>query len=616
MATLVPQLSSVNVQPTADTAECIHQAVRKQAIRRPNAIAVTAGDQVMTYRDLESCANRLARQLRAAGVGADVPVGLCLPRGLEMVVGALGILKSGGAYVPMDPAYPAERLLFTLEDACAPVLVSNSAMARRLSSANCEFIILDALEAFAEPDDPPESRSNPSDLAYIVYTSGSTGTPKGVEITHAGLSNLAAWHGKAFAVTPQDRASHLAGLSFDAAVWELWPYLAAGASLHLADDGTRSSPDLLRDWMLERAVTIGFAPTPIAERLVLLEWPGNTPLRILLTGGEALRRRPPAGLPFQLVNNYGPSECTVVATSCVVSADGPSGGHPPIGKAIANLHTYVLDEQLEPVAAGCLGELYIGGAGVARGYRRRPALTESRFLRDPFRREADARMYRTGDLVCLRSDGLLEFHGRIDDQVKIRGYRIEPNEIVTLLDRHPAIRQSVVIAREDEPGDKRLVGYIVLRRETAATAAELREFLRHSVPEYMIPAVFVKLDTLPLTPNGKTDRAALPVPDANNIVTDAPAADDSTTDLQCRIAAIGAALLERESISIHDNFFLMGGHSLLGAQLIANLRAAFGVEVSLRMLFAAPTVAGMAEEIDRLLRNGTAPAQVRQTSNL
>jgi len=602
MATLVSQLSSVHVPGIADTPQCVPQAVSRQAMRWPNAIAATSGDQVITYRELESCANRLARRLCTAGVSTDVPVGLCLPRSLEMVVGALGILKSGGAYVPMDPAYPAERLLFALEDTCAPVLVSNAEIARRLSSAKCEFVILDSLELSAEPDDFPENRSQPADLAYIVYTSGSTGTPKGVEITHAGLSNLVAWHREAFAVTAKDRASHVAGLSFDAAVWELWPYLTAGASLHLADDVTRSSPELLRDWMLERAVTIGFAPTPIAERLIGLEWPMNTPLRILLTGGEALRRRPPAGLPFQLVNNYGPSECTVVATSGVVLTKSESGGSPPIGKTIANVHTYVLDERLEAVAAGRLGELYIGGAGVARGYHRRPALTESRFVRDPFCREAGARMYRTGDLVRLRPDGQFEFHGRIDDQIKIRGYRIEPSEIVAALDRHPAVLQNVVIAREDEPGDKRLAAYLVVRSQIAVTAAGLRDFLRRSLPEYMIPAVFVKLDCLPLTPNGKTDRAALPVPDTNNMVTDAPAPDDSTTALQRRIAGIAAALLERESIGIHDNFFLLGGHSLLGAQLISNLRGAFGVEVSLRTLFTAPTVAGLAEEIGRLLR--------------
>ena len=564
---------------------------------------MTAGTQVITYGELERQAGALARRLRSAGVGAGVPVALCMPRSVEMVIGALGILKSGGAYIPMDPSYPPQRLAFTLEDAGAPILVADCQTARLLQCVKCETIVLDAAEASAAEDvfSPPEVQ--PSELAYIVYTSGSTGTPKGVEITHASLSNLVAWHCRAFSVTAQDRASHVAGLSFDAAVWELWPYLAAGASLHLADDMTRSSPELLRDWLLERAVTIGFAPTPIAERLMTLEWPARTPLRVLLTGGEMLRRWPRANLPFQLVNNYGPSECTVVATSGAVSANGHGAGLPPIGCAIDGAHTYVLDEQLQQVRSG---ELYIGGAGVARGYRRRPDLTAARFVPDPFRNDPEARMYRTGDLVKVLLDGQLEFLGRVDDQIKIRGYRIEPNEIMAALSRHPAIRESLVIAREDAPGDKRLIGYLALQPESSATAAELRAFLRRSLPEYMIPAAFVALDSLPLTAHGKIDRSGLPAPDPKNTLQDAPQPEAGVTDLQAQIGRIAAALLERESIGIHDNFFLLGGHSLLGAQLIAKLRSTFSVDISLRALFANPTVAGLAGEIGRLTANQAA----------
>jgi len=597
MATLASTMAISNTNAAPHLVTSVPEAVTERAARRPHAVAVTAGNHVITYSELERQANRLAHRLISAGAGPGVAIGLCLPRSLEMVVGALAILKSGAAYVPMDPAYPADRLLFTLEDACAPVLISDPANARRLENPDCETIVVDGPDAPVGDEDFTPPRIRASDLAYVVYTSGSTGTPKGVEITHANLSNLVAWHCRAFAVTAQDRASHLAGLSFDASVWEMWPYLAAGASLHLADDVTRLSADLLRDWLLERAVSIGFVPTPIAERLIALEWPSHTPLRILLTGGEALRRWPPADLPFELVNNYGPSECTVVATSAAVTADARRSGLPPIGSAIDGGYTYVLDEQLRQVRSG---ELYIGGAGVARGYRGRPELTAARFVRDPFRGDADARMYRTGDLVRVLPDGQLEFMGRVDDQIKIRGYRIEPNEIVAALGRHPAIRESMVVAREDVPGEKRLIAYLVMQPDSSVLAGELRDFLRQSLPEYMIPAIFVTLDAVPLTRNGKINRRALPPPDAANTLGDAPAADGFVSDLQRRIGGIAGALLERESIGINDNFFLLGGHSLLGAQLIVNLKKAFGVEIPLRALFANPTVAGLAEEIGRL----------------
>ena len=597
MATLASSIKSSNPNAALDTASSVPQAVSRMAGLRPHAIAVTAGTQVITYGELERQASRLARRLSSAGVGAGVPVGLCMPRTPELVVGALGVLKSAAAYIPMDPGYPVERLRITLEDAAAPVLLTDAANAQRLSGVKCETIILDALEAGVEDAESFQSDIEPSDLAYIVYTSGSTGTPKGVEVTHANLSNLVEWHRAAFSVTARDRASHVAGLSFDAAVWEMWPYLAAGASLHLADDVTRLSPELLRDWLLERAVTIGFAPTPLAERLVELEWPAQTPLRILLTGGELLRRWPPAGLPFRLINNYGPTECTVVATSGAVSDTGQYSGLPNIGTAIYGAYTYVLDEQLRQVRSG---ELYIGGAGVARGYRHRPDLTAARFVPDPFRGVPGARMYRTGDLVQVLRDGQIEFLGRLDDQIKIRGYRIEPTEIMAKLAGHPAVRESLVVACEDSPGDKRLVAYLVLRAEQSTLVEGLRDFLRSSLPEYMIPSAFVALDALPLTPNGKIDRAALPAPDARNTLWDEAPDEAHHTDLQRRIGGIAGALLGRESIGVHENFFLLGGHSLLGAQLIAKLRKTFGVEIPLRALFANPTVAGLADEIGRL----------------
>lgn len=591
---------------------CAPELVAARARESPDALAVTSGAETLTYGALDSRANRLASHLRTMGVGADVPVGLCLPRSLEMVVGALGVLKAGGAYIPMDPAYPADRLAFMLADAQAPVLISTTALARQLPASRPTLVDIDAPEIAAQPASSPPVDIADTDLAYIVYTSGSTGTPKGVDITHGSLTNLVSWHLEAFSVTAADRASHVAGLGFDAAVWELWPYLARGASVHLVDEGTRNSAELLWEWLLTRRITIGFVPTPLADRLLTLnlDWPRTTDLRVLLTGGDALQHYPPERLPFPLVNNYGPTECTVVATSGPVPPNQCPETPPPIGSGIANTQIYLLDDGLRPVAPGMPGEIYIGGMGVARGYHNRPDLTAEKFIPDPFRAGAGSRLYRTGDLARLLPDGRIVFLGRIDDQIKIRGYRIEPNEVVRALNRHPDVRASVVVAREDASGDKRLVAYVVLETGSEPTFTGLRDFLRDVLPEYMLPAAFVRMDAFPLTPHGKIDRAALPTPDPANTLADEVSAE-ARTDTEQRIAAMLGELLNLEDIGLDDNFFLLGGHSLLGAQLIARLRDAFGVEIGLRSLFEAPTVSALSAEVERLAGNMVGPESPR-----
>jgi amino acid adenylation domain-containing protein len=378
MATSVWQNTTPTQNTPAPGITCVPHSVTAQAIARPEAIAVTAGSRSLTYHELDCQANILARKLLSLGVAADVPVGLCLPRSLEMAIAAMGIWKAGGAYLPMDPAYPSGRLIYMLEDSQAPVLVTNSDLARRMPASRCEMVILDQIELPGKLDAPKVS-TMASDLAYVIYTSGSTGQPKGVEIPHAGLANLVSWHRHAFAVTPADHASHVAGLGFDAAVWELWPYLATGACVHLAEDAVRSSPELLRDWLLEQAITISFVPTPIAERLISLEWPPEAALRILLTGGDTLGHYPRPGLPFRVVNNYGPTECTVVATSGEVLPETDPEILPTIGRAIDGTRLYLLNDRTEPVAAGTVGEIYLGGAGVARGYRNTNLLRPSSF---------------------------------------------------------------------------------------------------------------------------------------------------------------------------------------------------------------------------------------------
>lgn len=579
---------------------CVPQLVDRQAAATPDAVAVVAGNEAITYRELDTRANQLAHYLLTCGVGPEIRVGLCLDRSIDMVVGALGILKSGAAYVPLDPEYPHERLAFLLQDAQVPVLITRHSLLHRLPDGPWHTVALDtdmALLARQRPD-APAAVAAASHLAYVIYTSGSTGQPKGVQVLHNSLLNLVYWHQRAFAVSPLDRATQLASPSFDAAVWELWPYLTVGASIHVLDDFARVSPEALRDWLVEHGITICFLPTALAERIIMLDWPSPSSLRILLTGADTLHRYPSPALPFALVNNYGPTECTVVATSCHVSSNENPSEPPPLGRPIANTQIYVLDEHHCPLPHGEVGELYIGGAGLARGYLNRPELTSEKFIPNPFSQTPGARLYKTGDIGYFRSDGQIAFVGRSDDQIKIRGYRIEPGEIVAALNRHPAVAASAVIAYEESPGHKCLVAYIVPATGTQPDIQALHAFLAMQVPEYMVPVTFEFLDQLPLTANGKVDRAALPVPLRH--VT-AKTSATAVTPLEERLATIVATLLEVEQVGIDDNIFLLGGHSLLAAQIIIEVRALFGVELSLHTLFSTPTVAQIAAEIERLI---------------
>jgi acyl-coenzyme A synthetase/AMP-(fatty) acid ligase/acyl carrier protein len=437
-------------------------------------------------------------------------------------------------------------------------------------------------------------------LAYVIYTSGSTGQPKGVQITHAGLLNLVFWHQRTFQVGPADRATLLANPGFDAAVWELWPYICAGASIHVPDESVRTDAEGLRDWLVRQGITITFVPTVLAELMIALEWPAGTALRAMLTGGDTLHRYPPAGLPFDLINNYGPTECTVVATSGIVPPSGALESQPTIGRPIANTQVFILDERLRPVSVGATGELHVAGKGVARGYLNRAVLTAEKFIPNPFSAAPESRLYKSGDLVRYLPDGQIAYVGRTDDQLKIRGYRIEPGEIVATLARHPSIQASHVMAREDGSAEKYLVAYIVPAAGSRPAPEELRDFLRVHLPEYMVPATFVSLASLPLTSSGKVDRGALPIPNESNLLPSESCAPPETV-VQERVAAIVANLLGLQQVGANDNFFMLGGHSLLGTQVISRVREAFGVEPSLHTLFEAPTVAHLSAEIERLL---------------
>ena len=594
---------------SADT-QVITQLIGPHTVTRPLAPAVVHADESLTYEELSVRSNRLANYLISLGIGEGDLVAICLPRSLNSVVANLAVLKTGAAYLPIDPAHDSERMAFVLQDAKPALLIALDHTPIHASYEGLRCISLEAeTDHIAQcSDQTPSSRATGESLAYVIYTSGSTGRPKGVEITHAALLNLIEWHNSAFAITSDDRGTHLASPSFDASVWEIWPYLAAGASVRIVDNKIRNDATALRNWLVRNQITACFAPTPLAEQMISLRWPPHTALRWLFTGADTLYSYPPPGLPFALVNNYGPTECTVVATSGMVPTKTDSNRKPSIGRAISNINTYVLDENLDPVLPGEIGELYLGGMGVARGYRNRPDWTTERFLNDPFAAQTGARMYRTGDMVRSLPDGQLEFLGRTDSQVKLRGHRIELDEIVMAVNRCPEVRATAVTVRGEVRREvrgeargesaKQIVAYVVVDVSASLREPDLRDFLRRQLPDYMQPSVFVRLDSLPMNGNGKLDREALPDVTDENMWRE-QAAVLPQTPLEERLAAIVSSLLGMDRISTHDNFFALGGNSLLGTQMLTRIGEELGIELPLRTIFDHPSVVDLAGEIER-----------------
>src|SRR5579859_901429 len=578
---------------------CVHEMVARRAAENPAALAVSGVRGELTYGELNRRANQLAHYLREIGVRREVVVGLYLDRSPAMAIAALAILKAGGAYLPLDPIHPAERLAFMVQDAQAAVLVSGSRQMEGFPSGDWQIVTVDgdAQKIFGQPETEIESGVDAEDLAYIIYTSGSTGQPKGVELVHGGLSNLVGWHQRAFQVTAADRASAQSTLGFDAAVWELWAYLAAGASLHFPDDSVRNDANAMRDWMVSRQITISFVATAIAERLLRVEWPAETRLRCLLTGADTLKTYPPERLPFVFVNNYGPTECTVVSTSGVVPVRGSASEAPSIGSPIDGVEIYILDEEKRPVRDGAAGEIYVAGANMGRGYRGRPDLTSERFVENPFHR--GARMYRTGDVGRWLPNGDIAFLGRVDEQIKVRGYRVEPTEVATVLGRHSAIESCLVTASENLPGEKQLVAYVVPAKGAQLSARVLREFLLERLPDYMVPSAFVRIASVPVTAQGKVNRAALPAVNGNRLSDEVYV--EPRTMVEEELVKILGPLLKLDRVGVNDNFFLLGGHSLLGTQVIARVSETFGVDLTLLKLFDHPTVSEMAAEIETLI---------------
>ena len=559
--------------------------VEEQVARRPDAIAIVDQTKQWTYGELDTQANQLANVLQRKGVAPESVVGVYLPRSAELMVSLLGILKAGGAYVVLDPLYPKSRLEYMIEDAGIQFVVT--AEGQEGHFAHVEMVRLEELTV--ESVIAPTRQINPENLAYIVYTSGSTGKPKGVMVEYRSLMNMVSWHQEVYHISAEDRATQIAGVAFDSAVQEIWPYLTAGAALYLSTEELRINPEALRDWLIDSRITASFAPTPILERLLKLSWPDKTDLRFIITGEDQLTQYPSNDIPFAVINQYGPSENTVVTTDYYVPV-GVTTGTPSIGRPIANTEVYVLDSHLQLVPIGVIGDLYIGGKSLARGYANRPDLTKEKFIPHPFK--SGERLYYTGDKASYLSDGNLQFHGRIDDQVKIRGFRIELGEIEAVLQAHSSVKEAVVLVREDNQGDKRLVAYVV----GEGSVHEWREHLQTHLPNYMVPTNFIEMEFLPLTPNGKLDLKALPI-----------LSEQSTentvyprTPLEELIASVWSQVLGIRDIDVQDSFFDLGGHSLLATQVVSRLQEVFQIKLPVRELFEYSTVEALAKRIDQL----------------
>jgi len=576
--------------------QCVHQLFEAQARRAPEAVAVVCGDEQLSYRELDQRANQLAHHLKSLDAGPETLVAICVERSIEMLVGLLGILKAGAAYVPLDATYPSSRLSLMMEDSRARVVITQERLVHVLPETTAPVICLDRdWETIAQQsEEKPIDHIGAGNLAYVIYTSGSTGRPKGVQIEHGSLLNLVFWHLRTYDIQPPDRATQVAGLGFDASVWEVWPYLAAGASIYLPDEETRTSPEKLKAWLVAEDITISFLPTPLAENLLSTPWPESA-LRFLLTGGDRLGIYPPASLSFKLVNHYGPTENTVVATATTVEPKDDAEVVPPIGRGIANTEVYLLDQNLEPVPLGVAGEIYLGGQSLARGYLSAPEMTAERFVPHAFSDQPGKRLYRTGDLGRYLADGQLEFLGRRDHQVKLRGFRIELGEIEAALSGHEAVGEAVVMVVGQ------LVGCVRVVREVSSS--ELRAFLKQKLPEYMVPVLYVLVKEFPLTENGKVDRGALAelAARAESVASRGGyvAARNPTEEV---VVEIWQQVLKVERVGVEDNFFELGGHSLLATRVMARVQASFQVDLPLRALFEEPTVAGLAANIENARR--------------
>ncbi len=581
---------------------CIHEIFEQQVEQTPDAVAVVYEGESLTYHELNRRANQLAHYLREKGVCAEVKVGLCVERSLEMIIGLLGVMKAGGAYLPLDVNYPPERLAYMIEDAGCRIILCKHSQQEKVIESKTAMLRLDAdWGAIAQQSDEGTRALVSSDnLAYVIYTSGSTGKPKGVAVEQRNIVKLVRNVNYA-ELSAQEMFLQYAPLTFDASTFEIWGCLLNGGRMVVCSSEAQSLEQLGKV-VQEHQITTAWLTAGLFHQMVDERIEDLKNLRQILAGGEALSVRHVlkglSELPdCRLINGYGPTECTTFSSTFTVTEAAELVNSVPIGHPITNTHIYILSENQEPVPVGVTGEIYIAGQGLARSYLNQADETAEKFMADPFGEEG-RRMYRTGDLGRYKRDGSIEYLGRIDHQVKIRGYRIELGEIEAVLNEHPAVAQVVVLAREDEPGEKRLVGYVVGDREVSSK--ELREYLQERLPDYMVPGAILQLEAMPLTANGKIDRRALPKPEMSGGGREYVGARTAVEEI---VSGIWAEVLRVERVGITDNFFELGGHSLLAMQLVSRVQNILGVEISLRSLFTNPTVAAMATEIEQLKRS-------------
>lgn len=589
--------------------ECIHQMFEAQAERTPYSSAVVCGAERLTYRELNGRANQLAHRLRSIGVGAESLVGICMERSIEMIVAIFGVIKAGGAYVPLDPQYPKGRLAQMLEDAEVRVLIAEQGLADELGKQAKTMISMDTEWASiaSESEANPVTTITPDNLVYAIYTSGSTGRPKGTMIQHRSLVSYTKTVISGYGMRDSDRVLQFCSLSFDISAEEIYPCLTCGATLVLRNDQMIESVPLFLETCRNWGVTVLSLPTAYWHEITASlgtevdSLPASFRL-IIIAGERALPERLASwrrhvGTQVRLINTYGLTESTIISTLCELTSApqlDASAAEISIGRVIRNTQIYILDQGMQPVPIGLPGEIYIGGLLLARGYFNRPDLTAEKFIPDPFGAERGGRLYRTGDAARYLRDGNIEFLGRIDQQVKLRGYRIELGEIEAALSQHPLARENIVIAQEYLPGKKRLVAYIALKQEHAPGPNEFRSFLQQRLPAYMVPSLFILMGSLPLTPNGKVDRKALPAPEGNRAALEA-AYVAPQNEVEKKLSAIWQDVLHLEQVGAEDNFFDLGGHSLLMIELHAKITRAFDREMSMIKLFKYPTIKSLAQ---------------------
>ena len=575
------------VMPVPDV--CLHQLFEQHAHSFPERPAVIDNHGPVSYAELNRRANAIAHHLLGLGIGREDRVAVLMHRSSQHVAALIGILKCGAVYVPLDPRAPAERLRLMLGDSGGRVVLCGVPAGLGAPLGNVQLVTLG--RPLEESESEPDIQVAPGNVAYLFYTSGSTGRPKAVEVEHRGVVNEVIWTKAEYGLNPEDRASWLASPAFAVSRWELWPYLACGATIHIADDETVALSSRLQHWLITNRVTVAFIVTSLAEALWELDWPPETALRLMATGGEKVNRWPPEDLPFHVLVAYGITETSGVRVVHRIEASTRQrSGSPPIGLPIANTIAYVLDEHLLPRPAGTAGELVLGGFGLARGYPKQPSVTAERFIPDPFGSEAGARAYRTGDVVRLSDDGYLEFVGRTDDQVKLNGIRVELGEVEAALREQPGIEAGIVALRDHPKGHPALVAYVVLEPNHELNINQLRGGMARKLPWHMLPSALVQLQALPLGLNGKVDRKQLPAPAWPQAHRNGP---PPATPLARTIASTMAAVLAIPEPGLHDDFLVLGGNSLKAAQLAGLLEEKLGRHVPIDWVFEHRTTAAL-----------------------